>query len=115
MRPQSHVALVLALVCAALPAAAAITQPVKVEGGQVSGVPGKDPTVSAFKGIPFAAPPVGNLRWRAPQPVVPWQGVKKAAEFGHSCMQAIVEGRAPWTYEFMTHNDVSEEAEGVEK
>jgi hypothetical protein len=51
--------------------AAAISQPVKVEGGIVSGVPGEDPSITAFKGIPFAAPPVGNLRWRAPKHVVP--------------------------------------------
>ena len=42
--------------------------------------------IISFKGIPYAAPPVGNLRWRAPQPVRHWDGVLEAA-FGHSCMQ----------------------------
>lgn len=43
--------------------------------------------VEVFKGIPFAAPPVGDLRWRAPQPVAPWQGVRDATRFGHDCMR----------------------------
>jgi len=43
--------------------------------------------VRSFKGIPFAQPPVGDLRWRAPQPVKNWQGVRKADDFGPRCMQ----------------------------
>src|SRR5436190_15342571 len=43
--------------------------------------------VASFKGIPFAAPPVGELRWKAPQPVKPWEGVKKAEQFGPAPMQ----------------------------
>lgn len=93
----------------ALPLGAALRQPVKIEGGLVSGVPGRDAATTVFKGIPFAAPPVGDLRWRAPRPVVAWQGVRKAAEFGHSCVQNIVAEHKPWTYEFMTHTDVSED------
>ncbi len=80
--------------------AAAIKEPVKVEGGRVSGVPGKDPSVLTFKGIPFAAPPVGNLRWREPQPVVAWHGVRQADKFSASCIQNIANERKPWTYEF---------------
>ncbi|HWJ68713.1 MAG TPA: carboxylesterase family protein [Sphingobium sp.] len=41
----------------------------------------------SWKGIPFAAPPVGPLRWRAPQPVTPWTGVRAATDYGHDCMQ----------------------------
>jgi len=63
----------------------------------------------AFKGIPFAAQPVGNLRWRDPQPAKAWQGLRKADEFGNSCVQTIVRERKPWTYEFMAHNSVSED------
>jgi len=97
------------LTLAALPLCGAITQPVKVEGGAVQGIPGKDTSIEVFKGVPFAAPPVGELRWRAPKPVVSWQGVRKADRFGNSCIQNIVSERKPWTYEFMTHTDVSED------
>lgn len=97
------------LISAALPAGAAITRPVKVEGGLISGVPGKQASIMVFKGVPYAAPPVGELRWRAPRPVVPWQGVRKADQFGPSCIQNIVTERKPWTYEFMTHTGISED------
>ena len=86
-----------------------VSAPVKVTGGVVQGVPGTDKSITTFKGIPYAAPPVGNLRWRAPQPVVPWQGVHKADSFGKSCIQKVVYERKPWTYEFMSHNDISED------
>src|SRR5260370_36526567 len=92
----------------ALPLNGALTGPVTVTGGQIDGVPAPDAWVKVFKGIPFAAPPVGNLRWRDPQPVTGWQGVRKADQFGNSCVQAIVRERKPWTYEFMAHNSVSE-------
>ena len=57
----------------------------RVTGGEVQGTVVNG--VAAFKGIPFAAPPVGANRWRSPQPVVPWSGVKKADTFGPACMQ----------------------------
>ncbi len=59
---------------------------VKVEQGQLRGAIDADLTV--YKGIPFAAPPVGNLRWRAPQPAASWQGVRDADKFGPDCMQS---------------------------
>ncbi len=43
--------------------------------------------VQAFLGIPYAAPPVGDLRWKAPAPAAKWSGVRKATEFGAHCMQ----------------------------
>ena len=58
---------------------------VKVDGGELQGVVADD--VVSFKGIPFAAPPVGELRWRPPQPAAKWTGVRQAAEFGADCMQ----------------------------
>jgi para-nitrobenzyl esterase len=79
--------------CAALAAASIWSAPqasaqirdVDVTGGKVSGVVSNG--IVSFKGIPFAAPPVGALRWKAPQPVKPWTGVKQVMEFGASCMQ----------------------------
>ena len=53
-----------------------------VEGGSLQGVPSAAKGVTVFKGIPYAAPPVGDLRWREPQPVIPWEGVKVADTFG---------------------------------
>jgi para-nitrobenzyl esterase len=97
------------LVFAALPLSAAITQPVQVEGGLVSGVPGNDSSIMTFKSIPFAAPPVGNLRWRAPQPVVPWKGLHATDKYPPSCIQQIPSSNAPWTYEFMPHNEIGED------
>jgi para-nitrobenzyl esterase len=101
--------LAAACLLTSLAASAAIRQPVKVTGGQVSGTPGRDASILVFKGIPFAAPPVGNLRWHAPQLLIPWNGVRKAEQFPPSCMQSIVEARGQWTYEFMTHTEVSED------
>jgi para-nitrobenzyl esterase len=97
------------LMLASLPLRAALTEPVMVEGGQIAGVRGRDASIRVFKGVPYAAPPVGDLRWRPPQPVVPWQGVRQADQFGSSCIQNIVTERKPWTYEFMTHTDISED------
>ncbi len=76
-----------ALFLTALPLAAAVHEPVRVEQGQLSGVPGDDPSVRVYKGIPYAAPPVGDLRWRAPKPAADWPGVRKADEFSVTCMQ----------------------------
>lgn len=60
---------------------------IRVTGGLISGAADAQSGVIAYKGIPFAAPPVGNLRWKAPQPVIPWAGIKKCDSFGPSPMQ----------------------------
>ncbi len=59
---------------------------IRVEGGLISGV--ATDGVRSFKGIPFAAPPAGDLRWKPPQPVIPWTGVRKCDVFGPQCPQA---------------------------
>ena len=59
---------------------------VRTEGGLVAGT-GAGSGVSAYRGIPYAAAPVGALRWRAPQPAAPWPGVKPGDKFGADCMQ----------------------------
>lgn len=75
-------------------ASAAIPEPVKTTGGLLTGVPGAAAGVRAFKGVPFAAPPVGDLRWRAPQPPVPWSGVRAGDAFSANCMQRSAGGGA---------------------
>lgn len=62
----------------------------QIEGGYVEGLPAGNQAVSVFKGIPYAAPPVGDLRWKAPQPVQKWQGVKQCYAFSDIPMQARV-------------------------
>src|ERR1700722_6889745 len=69
--------------------AAPIGDSVSLDSGQISGVAGSGSGVRIFKGIPFAAPPVGNLRWKVPQPVAHWDGVRKADAFGPRCMQNV--------------------------
>ena len=64
-----------------------IPNQVKITGGSVQGV--AENSLTVFKGIPYAAPPVGNLRWKAPQPVKPWKGVLKADHFGPSAPQIV--------------------------
>jgi para-nitrobenzyl esterase len=65
---------------------------VRVEGGEVKGA--VENTVLSFKGIPFAAPPVGELRWRPPQPAASWTGVRDATAYGHDCAQKPFESDA---------------------
>ena len=67
---------------------------VKTKAGILRGVTEGD--VSVFKGIPFAAPPVGEFRWRPPQPVTPWEGVRDASKYGPNCAQGGW-GAAPGT------------------
>ena len=77
----------VSLIAAAGPAAEAApaTTPIVVTtAGAVAGTNGE---IQVFKGIPYAAPPVGPLRWRPPQPPVPWQGARDATRFGDDCMQ----------------------------
>jgi para-nitrobenzyl esterase len=68
------------------------TGQVRTDAGSVEGSTSADGKVQIFKGIPYAAPPVGALRWKEPQPVPAWQGVRKTTEFGARCMQGNVFG-----------------------
>ena len=60
-----------------------------IDGGQVQGIKGELKGVYIYKGIPYAAPPIGQLRWKEPQPVVPWEGVKVCDTFGHPGYQVV--------------------------
>jgi para-nitrobenzyl esterase len=90
-------AAVAALVVAALGApalvAAAVKEPISLDSGLLGGAEESSPGVQVFRGIPFAAPPVGALRWQPPQPVAKWQGTRSAAKFGDVCIQPPGQGR----------------------
>ncbi len=88
-----RVAALAAALLAAASAAAELATPIRLDSGLLgAGVDAGD-GVRVFKGIPFAAPPVGALRWRAPQAVPPWDGVRQATEFGDICIQPPGQGR----------------------
>jgi len=76
-------------------AAGLLGAPVRTTDGLISGVPGKLEGIAVFKGIPFGAPPVGELRWRPPQPVTAWQGVRAGDRFGPVCLQPHQPQRVP--------------------
>ncbi len=71
-----------------LPAMAANPLQVSTDKGKVEGAFTADHQVIAFKGIPYAAPPVGDLRWQPPMPAAQWKGVRSAANFGSHCVQS---------------------------
>ena len=72
---------------ASLAWAAAPGDPVKIDAGLINGVSGASAGSRVYAGIPFAAPPLGNLRWKPPQPVKPWEGVRDCSAFGPWCPQ----------------------------
>jgi para-nitrobenzyl esterase len=74
---------------------------ISVDGGMISGVKSSTSDIVSYKGIPFAAPPVGDLRWKAPQPVIPWQGVKMCDTYSASPMQAVPKPFMVYTPEFL--------------
>ncbi len=102
-----HCILCLSLSC--LSSAAPAVAPVRVETGWVQGVPASDPSVTVYRGIPFAAPPLGELRWRPPQPSAAWDGVRQAGQFSAACIQDPVRSLGPWTEEYMHQGEYSED------
>lgn len=75
-----------------IPAGGTAFAQVKTTGGLVRGTTAGDTAIRVFKGIPYAAPPVGERRWQAPGPVVPWNGVKDATKYGSACLQGKIFG-----------------------
>ena len=74
---------------------------VRVDGGVISGRADAAGELHIFQGVPFAAPPVGELRWKEPQPVVPWQGARACDSFGPSPMQGKPVPFSMWSQEFL--------------
>ena len=86
-----HLISALAVIAAVPVAGVLAADVVKTANGSVEGV--TEPSgIHVYRGIPFGAPPTGELRWKPPQPVKNWEGVRKAAQFGPRCMQAPIFG-----------------------
>ena len=81
---------------------------VHIESGGIEGVPSGVPGVLVFRGVPYARPPVGPLRWRPPQPPVAWSGVRRADGVAPCCQQAPWSA-PPWTAEFVTQERTRED------
>jgi para-nitrobenzyl esterase len=82
---------------------------VKIDSGQLSGR--TESGVSAYLGIPYAAPPVGAARWEAPARPAPWKGVRSAEAYGANCPQTTNEGNhlGPWTSEYLISGPTAED------
>jgi len=76
-----------------------------IEGGQIQGVLNDSSQVILYKGIPYAAAPVGDLRWKKPQPVTPWEGIKIADTWGNAAIQASLLNMDLYTKEFYSDGD----------
>lgn len=80
---------------------------VRVTDGELLGL--HEGAVDAFLGVPYAAAPVGVNRWRAPQPMRPWPGLRSARHFAPSCLQKrATQGIGPWSPEYLVHGPLSE-------
>src|SRR5215510_10885237 len=85
MKRTALTALAAAVAIATAYVNAMVPEQVRIDSGMIAGTTSGQPTVRVFKGIPFAAPPLGENRWKAPQPVAKWDGVRKADAFGAPC------------------------------
>lgn len=101
MKIYSLLILSIFIPCSSLYAQRNSLDVVKTNAGKLSGSVTADGDVHIFKGIPFAAPPVGDLRWKEPQPVKPWEGVKKCTAFSASPMQGKPDEFGVYTREFL--------------
>lgn len=109
VRNGALAALAMLSASAALPATATAQMlSAHVRQGALSGT--RENQVSAFLGIPFAAPPTGQYRWKPPRPAAAWRGVRKADKLPASCEQSVdPAGFGPWTHEYVVDNQVSED------
>ncbi|MCH7959792.1 MAG: carboxylesterase family protein [Candidatus Hydrogenedentes bacterium] len=108
MRSVVGVAIMCLSVCVwtVADAAAGLQEPLQLDSGAISGVDASDDgAVRAYKGIPYAAPPVGDLRWRAPQATIAWDGVRACDDFGAVCPQASYGPGAFYPDETQPHSE----------
>jgi para-nitrobenzyl esterase len=112
MKQKLNLAFCIIILAASVQQISARTAPateVKTAYGELSGQKDALSSVNVFKGIPYAAPPIGDLRWRPPVAPAAWTGVRKAEQFGASCMQTVHGDFLPWTKEFLVQNQTSED------
>ncbi len=100
--PRIVIAAALSAAFATGAAADTALPPIRIDAGQIAGT--ERGGIERFFGIPFAAPPVGDLRWRAPEPVKPWDGVKQTTEFGPVCRQNVDWIKAPQSEDCLSLN-----------
>ena len=82
-----------------------VSEPILVDGGRITGTNSADGEVKIYKGIPFAAPPVGDLRWKAPQPVIAWDGIRECSDYSNYSFQKPLAPYGPYTAEFKPDRD----------
>jgi para-nitrobenzyl esterase len=100
--------LAVLLLAAGLPVGASTAPIAHTSQGDLAGI--DQGRTEAYLGIRYAAPPIGALRWRSPQPAAKWQGIRRATAFGHNCWQAVSpQGFGPWTHEYVIQGDISED------
>jgi len=107
MLPAHPLLLALLSLCLSLPVLVGAT--VHTRDGTVAGLVADPFPIHSFRGIPYAAAPVGALRWKAPRPVAPWQGLRDATAFGPSATQRLHGDFLPWTFEYLVSGDVNED------
>jgi para-nitrobenzyl esterase len=108
-RTATSLAAAFAMLAGTPAAQAAMDKPVKTRDGLIAGAASRKAGVTAFKGIPFGAPPVGQLRWKPPQPVKAWSGVRPGDKFQKACMQPGKQGRMNVTVDLPDSPGVSED------
>lgn len=82
---------------------------VRVEQGLLSGTRGDDFSIKIYKGVPYAAPPVGKLRWQPPRSPAKWKGTRSADTYPPACPQRLQKSMLPWTEEFMHQGEANED------
>jgi Carboxylesterase type B len=109
MRKRFWILAVMVAPASATMAQTSPSTPVQTRAGLISGTTTSSAKVRAYLGVPFAAAPVGEGRWRPPRPLAAWSGTRAADHFSSSCMQASPAAFGPWTLEFLLRGPVSED------
>lgn len=99
---------IILMVCSIQSIAQTASDTISLHQGLLSGILSSDQQIRIYKGIPYASPPIGNFRWKEPQPPEHWQGIRAADHFGNSAMQNTAP-RNPWTAEYINELPISED------